>query len=252
MNEVMTEAAVLDLHWEVKVNALEYWRHFIKSHFTDQGMLDGSFPNVTFSKEHRKIVALDEYEIKRRLNKALEELAKQSCLGVLLATLEDESDFEVSKASARIILKLKNFLLKYKINEPEAPPPSAKDSPTIDSTYVKENQTFSNVASSTIRKNSSNVIDEIVDANDASLLISLYKNSMKMNEENADMHKKTLKCISKVTREHFLRSILTNDIEAYINERKRWLKTYTCSFESILEDIVTAHQSTNVNSMDCY
>lgn len=78
----MTVAAVSDLHWEVKVNALEYWRHLIASHFTDQGMLDGSFPNVTFSKEHRKIVQLNETEIKRRINKALDDLAKQNCLGV--------------------------------------------------------------------------------------------------------------------------------------------------------------------------
>ncbi|XP_043280572.1 uncharacterized protein [Venturia canescens] len=252
MTEVMAEAAVLDLHWEVKVNALEYWRHVIISHLTDQGMLDGSFPNMTFSKEHRKIVALDESEIKRRLNKALEELAKQSCLGVLLATLEDESDFEVSKASAAIILRLKKFLLKYKINEPQAPYPAAKDSATLDSVYVKESANFSEAESSKIREDSSSVIDEIVDANDASLLVSLYKNSMKMEGDDADMHKETLKCISRITKDEFLRSILTNDIEAYIEERKRWLKTYTCSFESILEDIITAHESTNVNSMDCY
>jgi len=75
-------AAVFDLHWEVKTNALSFWDHFVKSHLTDQGMLDDSFPNVTFSKEHRKIVALNEIEIKRRLNKALDELAKQNCLGV--------------------------------------------------------------------------------------------------------------------------------------------------------------------------
>lgn len=78
----MTAAAVLDLHWEVKINALEFWRHFIKAHLTDQGMLDGHFPNVTFSKEHRKIVSLDTNEIKQRLNKALDELSKQRCLGV--------------------------------------------------------------------------------------------------------------------------------------------------------------------------
>lgn len=82
MTNAMATAAVLDLHWEVKVNALQFWRHFIKSHLTDQGMLDGSFPNVTFSKEHRKIVQLNETEIKRRVNKALDDLSKQKCLGV--------------------------------------------------------------------------------------------------------------------------------------------------------------------------
>lgn len=82
MLRAMSVAAVFDLHWEVKTNALMFWDHFVKSHLTDQGMLDNSFPNVTFSKEHRKIVALNETEIKKRLNKALDELARQSCLGV--------------------------------------------------------------------------------------------------------------------------------------------------------------------------
>lgn len=82
MSNAMISAAVLDLHWEVKINALAYWSQYIDSHLTDQGMLDGCFPNVTFSKEHKKIVSLDEMEINRRLNKVLDELAKQSCLGV--------------------------------------------------------------------------------------------------------------------------------------------------------------------------
>lgn len=80
MTRAMSTTAVFDLHWEVKISALEYWRHFIKSHLSDQGVLDGHFPNVTFSKEHRKIVSLNEFEIKRRLNKALDELARQNCL----------------------------------------------------------------------------------------------------------------------------------------------------------------------------
>jgi len=78
----MSKTAMFDLHWEVKTNALTFWSHVIKFHLTNQGMLDDSFPNVTFSKENKKIVALNETEIKRRLNKALEKLAKQNCLGV--------------------------------------------------------------------------------------------------------------------------------------------------------------------------
>jgi hypothetical protein len=83
MSQAMTVAAILDLHWEVKINALKFWSHFIKSHLTDQGMLDGHFPTVTFSKEHKKIMSLDENEIKQRLTKALDELARQRCLGVM-------------------------------------------------------------------------------------------------------------------------------------------------------------------------
>lgn len=85
----MATAAAFDLHWEVKIGALEFWIQFIKSHLSDQGVLDGHFPKVTFSKEHRKIVSLNETEIKRRLNKALDELAKQNCLGVSEINLYD-------------------------------------------------------------------------------------------------------------------------------------------------------------------
>lgn len=65
----MMQATVTDLHWEVKVKALCFWDKSICNRLQDQGMIDGSFPSVTFSKENRKIVTLTENEIKNRLNK---------------------------------------------------------------------------------------------------------------------------------------------------------------------------------------
>lgn len=254
MLRAMCVAAVFDLHWEVKTNALSFWDHFVKSHLTDQGMLDDSFPNVTFSKEHRKIVALNEREIKRRLNKALDELARQSCLGVLLVTLKDDSDFEVCKASAAIIGKLKTCLLKYKLDEPSTPVPH---NATIDTVYIKEPPAISSSNCVEKTRDASNVIEEIVDANDANLLATIYKNSMNMDaemtiDEEEKEEKKTLRYISSVTRQDFLHAIFNCDIDAYIEEKNRWLKTYTSSFESILDDILTMYQQNDVNSMDCY
>ncbi|XP_043258227.1 uncharacterized protein LOC122400707 isoform X1 [Colletes gigas] len=254
MSRAMSMAAVFDLHWEVKTNALEYWTQFIKSHLSDQGVLDGHFPKVTFSKEHRKIMSLNENEIKRRLNKALDELAKQNCLGVLLVTLEDDSDFEVCRTSAAILNKLKSFLLKYKLNEPLPELPLPKDSATIDTSYIKYEQP-NNVASSNseeVFSNSSNVIEEIVDDNDANLLASIYKNSMKMVEEIQSTEEKTFEFISCVTRQSFLQTIFNLNIDAIIEEKTRWLTTYTTSFESILDDILIMHKQGDVNSMDCY
>lgn len=168
---------------------------------------------------------------------------------MLLFTLEDESDFEVSKAAAEIIFKLKSFLLKYKLNEPMPEINIApKDSSIIDTNYVKQ----SPEPSSSEINNSSGIIDDIVDADDANLLASIYKNSLKMNENNEDTKKETLERISKVTRQEFLRTILNSDIEAYIEERRRWLKNYTISFDSVLEDILTVHNQGGINSMDCY
>lgn len=78
----MAFAAMSDLHWEVKVNALQFWEKVIERQMSDQGMIDGVFPSVTFSKENRKIVLLTENEIKLRLNKVLGELARIRCLQV--------------------------------------------------------------------------------------------------------------------------------------------------------------------------
>ncbi|XP_017884705.1 uncharacterized protein LOC108627770 [Ceratina calcarata] len=258
ISRTMATAAVLDLDWEVKQNALEYWKHFIESHLADQGVLDDHFPKVTFSKEHRKIVSLNETEIKRRLNKALDELAKQNCLGVLLVTLKDDSDFAVCKMSARLINKLKTFLLKYKLNEPLPVSPLPKDSATFDTSYVKYEPTLSNNVESCSYTNekttndSSNVIEEIVDANDANLLASIYKNSMTMDSEPEKSEQKTFRYISCVTRESFLQTIFNSDIYAYIEEKNRWLTSYTTSFESVVEDILTMYTKNDVNTMDCY
>ncbi|XP_015186913.1 PREDICTED: uncharacterized protein LOC107071944 isoform X2 [Polistes dominula] len=252
ISEVMSVAAIFDLHWEVKISALEFWKHFIKSHLSDQGMLDGSFPNVTFSKEQRKIVALDENEIKRRLNKALDELARQNCLGVLLVTLKDDSDFEVCKASAMIINKLKTFLLKYKINDSLLEISSPKDSAVIDNSYVKHvQQDAPSVQLEKQPSNSHNIIDEIVNTNDAKLLANVYSNNSQEND-NENTEKKMLKYISRVTKQDFLDVVFNSDIDTYIEEKSQWLKGYTNSLESILDDILTMHKQGDVNSMDCY
>lgn len=52
----MSAAALSDLDWEVKLQALEFWQVIIDESLTQQGMLDGAFPELTFSKEKQKIV----------------------------------------------------------------------------------------------------------------------------------------------------------------------------------------------------
>ncbi|XP_015590637.1 uncharacterized protein LOC107265565 [Cephus cinctus] len=278
MSRSMAVAAVLDLHWEVKVNAIEYWKQFIISHFTDQGMLDGSFPSMTFSKEHRKIIALNETEIKRRIRKALDKLAEQSCLGILLAALEDESDFVVCKAAADVITQLKNFLLKYKIDEPVPDRPLPKDSATIDSSYKKESPPPSPPTPSTslppttptssvtatsptsfadsdvpMASDKGNILESIVESDDMNLLAAIYKDSLRVGGEELKLpdHNK-LRVVAQVTQVEFLNTILNLDLNAYIEEKSRWLQTYTDSFESILDDILTVYHTKNVISMDCY
>uniref|UniRef100_A0A182MFV2 Uncharacterized protein n=1 Tax=Anopheles culicifacies TaxID=139723 RepID=A0A182MFV2_9DIPT len=110
---VLAHAAANDLYWEVKVNALQFWRLVMCRQFQHQGMIDGTFPAVTFSKEHKKIVTLTDREIQTRLMKVLNELSLRGCLGVLLACLGDDCDLGVVKETIAIIDKLMSYLNKY-------------------------------------------------------------------------------------------------------------------------------------------
>ncbi|XP_048507941.1 uncharacterized protein LOC105691973 [Athalia rosae] len=253
MAKAMSVAAVLDLHWEVKVNALQFWFQFITARFSDQGMLDGHFPTVTFSKEHRKIVALDESEIQKRILKVLDELANQNCLGILLAALEDDSDFQVCKASAEILRKLKEIFVKYKLDDSSCDDqiinemiPSAEDRSVVSN----HNETL---ASQNDNPMIADIIDSIADADDMNLLASVYKNTMNVSENaKTPTGADKLVYISTVQKSQFLRSVFSCDIDAYMEEKNRWLKTYTNSLGSVVDDILVAHDKNNVNEMDCY
>ncbi|XP_066260764.1 uncharacterized protein [Euwallacea similis] len=125
--DVMTHGAVGDLHWEVKCNALDFWLNVIKVHLVNQGMIDDKFPEVTFSKEHRKIVTLNEIEVRKRLVKVLNQLSHNGCLYVLKATCLDDCDVEVSRKSATALVKLGEMLKFYHVpseNIDTAEPPS--------------------------------------------------------------------------------------------------------------------------------
>lgn len=111
--EMMAFSTTLDLHWEVRKKGLQFWNEVIGEHLRNQGMIDGSFPSVTFSRENRKIVTLTEIEIKRRLNKVLLQLSEVGCLGVLLSALQDDSDLEVVKEAVGITKQLVTLLHRY-------------------------------------------------------------------------------------------------------------------------------------------
>lgn len=95
-----------DISWEVKTRCLGFWEKVIQSHLEQQGMIDGSFPNVTFSKEHRKIIHLTDTQIRVRLQKVLNQLSSVGCLKALKCATKDH-DMDVSKLATRIT---KNFL----------------------------------------------------------------------------------------------------------------------------------------------
>jgi len=47
--QTMSSAAISDLDWEVKLQALSFWRVIIDESLSNQGMMDGKFPEYSFS-----------------------------------------------------------------------------------------------------------------------------------------------------------------------------------------------------------
>lgn len=59
-------------------------------------MIDGSFPQVTFSRETHKIVNLDDSEIKARLILILNSLSDKGCFDVFVNCLNENSELKVN------------------------------------------------------------------------------------------------------------------------------------------------------------
>jgi hypothetical protein len=104
----MAAAASTDFHWEVKINALDFWYAVIRKCLKCQGMIDDRFPGVTFSKTTRRIINLDNKEIKSRLLIVLDQMSENRCLAVLMTALNDP-DLPVVKKAVEIL----EFLIKH-------------------------------------------------------------------------------------------------------------------------------------------
>lgn len=111
--DIMSYPVHTNLNKEVKIRTLQFWKKVIDNCLASQGMIDGEFPKVTFSKNKRKIVLLNDEEIKRRLHKILEELNENGCLVVLSSALEDEND--VQKAAMNVMEIIIRQFKKYNI-----------------------------------------------------------------------------------------------------------------------------------------
>lgn len=249
-------SAVNDLYWEVKVHSLEFWQVAIKRQLQHQGVIDGTFPSVTFSKEKKKIVNLTQKEIILRLTKVLNELSLRGCLGVLLACITDDADLIVMRATITVIKNLITFLDKYnyyqEIEELNvARPVSILD--TNYSEYEKPNLDATTERNSADLTNSEEVIQQIISVQDINLLSVAYENHLNVvpNTENpidSDYFKK----FSNVTATIFLHKIKHTDFDALIQSRSDWLNQ-TESFSSLLNDILYSMKlQDDVNDADCY
>lgn len=225
---VMTYCAVNDLYWEVKTNALKFWNEVLCRQFQHQGVIDNTFPAVTFSKEHKKIVQLTQKEILLRLTKVLNELSLRGCLGIFLHCLQDTADLEVVKVAAEIVQRLQSFLNRYKYMEEVANKEAhrgssgggggssgggaSEPSGTLDTNYIRDHsnltlQAVNNgqrnnadlgrmasppaTAAATPPPDSDGVIDAIVESQDVNLLAHAYENQLKVDAAKEKEEEKT-------------------------------------------------------------
>ncbi|KAI4456511.1 brca1-associated atm activator 1 [Holotrichia oblita] len=246
--KTMVSAATTDLHWEVKTNALDFWCKVILNHLQNQGMIDGRFPDVTFSKEHKKIVTLTEKEIKYRLSKVLYQLSQSGCLGVFVAAMQDDCDLEVMKTAAEKMKKIAKFFNLYNMDKVY----TCSKSPTTPS-HVSTSQKFNppihpstlNTPPITPRMDySDEVIDQIVQSSDINLLTNVYNPS-----DEVSTRPKFNTHVVEVTPEAFL-SVLHSDLDAIVNEKTKWLQNID-DLNSLLDDMLKCYNG-DVNSMDCY
>lgn len=252
----MCECAVNDLYWEVKIQALKFWASEIRRHFTNQGMIDGTFPQVTFSKEKKKIVTLTDKEIVLRIDKILSELSSCGCLAVLLRCLNDQCDTEVVKATVVLTKKLFNCFYKYdyikkisSTSETTTPRPPTNAQMSVDEAIVMDS--FSMPSPMVDLKTIESVIDSITSTDDINLLAFNYQNHLNgeaSEERNVDVN--YYKEFAKITPLEFINKVKIIDIDKLVSIKDDWMKE-TESFNSLLDDILSGVSGSQAD-VDCY
>ncbi|XP_013172446.1 PREDICTED: uncharacterized protein LOC106121356 [Papilio xuthus] len=254
LHECMLCTALNDFHWEVQLSALRFWKIVIQHHLNAQGMLDGTFPPVTFSKDSRKIVTLNEKEIQKRLQKTLEELASIGCLTVLVKLLQDESEVDIMEAALSISMELYSVLEKYKVPETlqagdcEMPSVDELDRPIKLTDYSNMNSEANDTAKV------DNVIEGIVNADDINLLAMMYESQMKLQNDEMPVKDQPPKPkLLKFASPHlFVTFLKSKDFKAVIEQKKKWREGIK-SLSSLLDDVLGIYEiNDDVNSLDCY
>lgn len=111
--DCMTYAILQDQNKLVKLEALRFWHVIIKKELEHEGMVDGVFPTVTFSKVYKKIITFDDVTIEKCLLRVLHRLDSLGGLNVFLQVFENEKDEEIVNAATNYITKLADLLKQY-------------------------------------------------------------------------------------------------------------------------------------------
>lgn len=103
-----------DTNPTVRKQSLQFWKNVIDHHLAIEGMIDGEFPEVTFSKDSKKIVVLTDTEIKKCLIKVMHKLSDAGCLAALKVALKD-GNAEVEGLARGMVTDLYELLKKFHV-----------------------------------------------------------------------------------------------------------------------------------------
>ncbi|KAI5652104.1 hypothetical protein NE865_00442 [Phthorimaea operculella] len=249
--EHMVSSALSDFHWEVQLSALKFWGRVIQTLLNDQGMLDGTFPQITFSKETRKIVTLNDAEIQKRLLRTLEQLSSIGCLTVLVKLLHEDVDVEIMEVALSFSLDLITVLDKYKV--PEIITKYENEANSVEELYsgVKDEDVDEEMAStSDDAKQSDKVIEGILNSDDINLLANIYESHMNITKkEERSLKTKLHKQASPYL---FVNHVKKTNFKAIIEKKKQWREGIR-SLASLLDDVIGVYEiNEDVNTLDCY
>lgn len=234
--EVMISAALDDLHWEVQLAALQFFKHEIANQLSYRGMIDGKFPTVTFSKEKRKIITLNDREILRQLTAIMHALSSIGCLTVLYECMNEMHHLEVMEQAYIMATELIQILDQYKFVR------------IIDNalTYPigpKNDDRDEEMALDLTRANNADarekVIDSIVNTDQSELIMILHDNSFqtKTNEMEEDyslfVQRKEI-----IHPNKFLETFKGTNFRAIIKEKKKWNSDVNHNLDGLLDEIL--------------
>ncbi|XP_017036768.1 uncharacterized protein [Drosophila kikkawai] len=252
-----------DHHSEVKMRALEFWRREFYRQFSNQGMIDGVFPTVTFSKEQKKIVTLTEKEIQTSIAKVFGEMQQYGYFGIMLKCLREEASMEVLEFIIKGVKIMTEKFERYKgiLDEIEL------RSPLLDNEqsrfgFPSQNQQRPasqepGQGSPMNSAQSEEVIEAILNSQDAQLLEKAFETQMQINdeEEKTDEKRHIDEFYYKqfaVPLRQFYAELKNIDLDQLVKQHQEWFECKE-NFTSLLDDILSAIKRDDENMIsDCY
>ncbi|KAI8436262.1 hypothetical protein MSG28_004309 [Choristoneura fumiferana] len=226
VSRVMAKAAIEDSYWEVQIAALNYWNQVVRNLFTDRGMIDGKFPTVTFSKEKRKIITLDDKEIFKQVEAIMDHLSTSGCLTVLLKCMSPSNHIEVIEKTHNLASKLVAAVdyYKFRVNDRLSieQKPSTSNEPRVNGDV--EMNAIKTSPPDAIKPDQSDIISELFECFDANYLPEDTLNTVEILHPNK-----------------FIDLFKSTDYKAIIDSKKE--STEPVDLDTLIYELITPNAS---------